>query len=299
MKCTRCKAEAHIRLPSHNAKFCGDCFDLFFLSAVRKALKLFWTERPGRIAVAVSGGKDSLAAWDALNRLGYQTLGLHLDLGVKGFSQASREAVEVFAAERGLDCRIRSLAELWGRSLPEVQRRTRREICSICGQLKRSFLNRLAVEEGCAWLATGHHLDDEAGRLLGNLVRHRQDYLDKFYPCLPAAHPRQASRIKPLYRLDAGEIRTYVAERGIRPLTGITCPFNKGATSHYFQQALQFLEEKMPGTKRDFLYVYLQDRQPPREESFGTCAVCGQPTWGQLCSVCRLRQRLEERKEEA
>ncbi|MBW1989922.1 MAG: hypothetical protein JRI97_10310, partial [Deltaproteobacteria bacterium] len=38
-KCTRCKAPAVARFPSHNARFCADCFILFFKNAVSRAAK--------------------------------------------------------------------------------------------------------------------------------------------------------------------------------------------------------------------------------------------------------------------
>jgi len=295
MKCTRCKEPAEIRLPSHNAKFCDACFEKFFQAGVERGLKMVGFPRETPVAVAVSGGKDSLALWDVLSRLGVRVLGIHLDLGLGDFSAASRQAVEGLASERGLEFRIFSLKEAFGHEIPEVARATRLETCSVCGTLKRSVLNRLAVDLGYPALATGHHLDDEAGRLAGNLIRHKTQYLDKFYPYLPSVHPNQAARIKPLFRLDQDEIRAYCRIRGIRPAEGEGCPFSKGATSHYFQEAMAFLEGRMPGTKRDFLFTFLKGRRPPTEATFQTCSSCGQPTYGQLCGVCRLKARLSQR----
>ena len=292
MKCTVCKAPAQIRLPSHNSKFCDPCFEKFFLNGVAKGLKTvgFPTDQP--LAVAVSGGKDSLAVWEALSHLGYKTLGLHINLGLGGFSDISARAVESFARPRGLDYRIEKLDHLFGHPLTEVARATRMPTCSVCGTLKRSYINSLTVGAGFATMATGHHLDDEAGRLMGNLIRHKEQYLEKFYPYLPSVHPAQAGRIKPLFRLDQHEIRAYCRIREIVPAQGESCPFSKGATSHYFQEAMEFLEGRMPGTKRDFLFTFLKSRKPPQEHSFGTCQDCGQPTYGDKCGVCRLRERM-------
>ncbi len=292
MKCTVCKAPAGIRLPSHNSKFCDPCFDKFFLNGVAKGLKMVGFPPDTPLVVAVSGGKDSLAVWDALNRLGYKTLGLHLDLGLGEFSAVSSSAVEKFAADKGLSFRIFRLEDIFGHSLEEAARAARMAFCSVCGTLKRFYINSLTVEAGFSAVATGHHLDDEAGRLMGNLIRHKDQYLEKFYPYLPSVHPAQASRIKPLFRLDQHEIRAYCRTREIVPAQGEGCPFAKGATSHYFQEALEFLEEKMPGTKRDFLFSFLRSKEPPREETFGTCQTCGQPTYGQQCGVCRLKERM-------
>ncbi len=292
MKCTACKAPAEIRLPSHNAKFCDPCFEKFFLNGVAKGLKTVGFPTDSAIAVAVSGGKDSLAVWDALNQVGIKTLGLHIYLGMGEFSDISASAVEKFARDRGFDYKIHHLDTIFGHPLTEIARSTRLPTCSVCGTLKRSYINSLTVEAGFNAVATGHHLDDESGRLVGNLIRHKTQYLDKFYPYLPSVHPAQAARIKPLFRLDQHEIRAYCRIRGIEPAGGDGCPFSKGATSHYFQEAMEFLEEKMPGTKRDFLFTYLKSKEPPREESFGTCLSCGQPTYGERCGVCRLKERM-------
>ncbi len=302
MKCTRCRGAAEIRLPSHNAKFCPDCFDLFFKSAVAKAMKTFGLGTDTKIMVAVSGGKDSLTCWDVLSRLGYETLGVHVDLGIPEFSEASIAAAQTFADERGLRLKIVPMVELFGYSLPQIHNKTNKDTCAACGVLKRSFLNRLVVEEDIGYVATGHHLDDESGRLLGNIIRNHQRYLEKFYPYLPSSHPAQAARLKPLYRLDQREIRYYVKMRDIKPVEGEGCPFNKGATSHYYQQAMAFLEDKMPGTKRDFLFTYLKRHKPAVEDEFGSCVRCGQPTYVELCGACRLKDQIEakmKQKEEA
>jgi uncharacterized protein (TIGR00269 family) len=297
-KCTRCRDRATIRLPSHNAKLCPQCFSHYFLTGVRRAMKSFGLPGPLPLMVAVSGGKDSLAVWDTLHELGYTTKGLHVDLGIDGFSALSMEAVRRFAEQRGLPWVTYSLRDAFGYTIPEIQKRTRRKICSICGFLKRQLLNRLAVKEGFEAVVVGHNLDDEAGRLLGNMTRHRTQYFEKQYPFLPSTHPRLTAKLKPLYRLEAHEIRTYCKIKNIIPVEA-TCPLSRGATSHAFKEALDLLESRMPGTKRDFLFTYLDRREPPRDTSpFETCSQCGEPSFGEICSVCRLKTQLAEEKSE-
>jgi uncharacterized protein (TIGR00269 family) len=245
--------------------------------------------------VAVSGGKDSLALWDVLRRLGFDALGLHLDLGIGEFSEASLAAVDNFAASRGLEYRTARLVDEFGHTIHELDRRLPRDTCSVCGQLKRIFLNKMAVDHHRSILATGHNLDDEAGRLLGNLLRRRTRYLEKFHPRLHAAHPKQADRVKPLYRLDEFEITAYVRVHDIRPDAGPGCPFNRGATSRFHKEALELLEDRMPGTKRNFMFGYLeQQNQPLSEDVFQACRRCGQPTSVDLCAACRLKERLDQ-----
>jgi len=296
-KCTRCREYPSIRLTSHHVIFCADCFLHYFQTAVKRAMKKFGIAQNVPLLVAVSGGKDSLALWDVLNRLDFRTKGLHVNLGIKDFSGASSAAVKQFADSRGLPWSEYALEEALGYTLPEIRKRTRRKICSVCGTIKRQLLNRLAVREGFTNLAMGHNLDDEAGRLLGNMVRHRTEYLEKQYPYLPSSHPRMPAKLKPLYRLEAHEIRTYCKLADIVPVES-KCPYSRGATSHSFKEALHFLEQKMPGTKRDFLFTYVDRRKPPVPDSaYGVCGVCGEPAYSDLCSVCNLLGQVREKDE--
>ncbi|MEJ5364272.1 MAG: ATP-binding protein [Desulfosoma sp.] len=293
-KCTRCRKRAVIALPSHHANFCEECFVLFFRRAVLRAMKHFPIRADEPILVAVSGGKDSLAAWAVLQDLGYRTRGVHLNLGIPAFSDASQDAIAAFAEARNLPWVSYSLRDLLGFSIPEIRRRIRRPICSVCGMIKRRLLNRLTIREGLRVIATGHNLDDEAGRLLGNLVRNRREYIEKQSPYLPSVHPKLPEKIKPLYRVSADEIRTYCRVEGIAYVEG-ACPLSRGATSHMFKEALDMLEGKMPGTKRDFLFAYLDARSAPKVvDDFGTCDRCGEPCYGTRCSVCALLERLRE-----
>lgn len=291
-KCTSCRGQATIRLPHHHTLFCPTCFEVFFKRGVTKAMRKFRLPHATPIMVAVSGGKDSLALWQVLSDLGYTTKGLHISLGIEDFTESSLAAVERFATARNLPWVRYTIQDTLGHSLDEIERHTRRSICSVCGFLKRQLLNRLTIGEGYSLLATGHNLDDEAGRLLGNMVRHRHQYLEKQSPFLPSTHPRLPAKAKPLYRLDSHEIRIYCALKGIQPVEG-KCPFSRGATSHIFQEALEFLEDRMPGTKREFLFSFLRQRSDSAASvPFGTCRFCGEPTYSDLCSVCRLLDQM-------
>lgn len=245
------------------------------------------------LLVAVSGGKDSLALWDILHELGYRTRGLHITLGIPGFSEASTQAVADYAGARNLPWSLYSVKELFGWTIEEVRGRTRRNICSVCGTIKRQMLNRLTVREGYGGIVSGHNLDDEAGRLLGNILRNRTQYFEKQYPYLPSSHPRMPAKIKPLYRLESHEIRSYCHLTSIVPHSA-ACPFSRGATSHTIKDALDTIETKMPGTKRNFLFSYLRNRQPPEFDStdLRLCEKCGEPCWLSECGVCSLKAQL-------
>ncbi|MHC1725487.1 MAG: ATP-binding protein [Syntrophobacteraceae bacterium] len=292
-KCKKCKSRGEIRLPSHNTIWCSACFLEYCETAVARAMKKFGISQETELMVAVSGGKDSLGLWNILNNLGFRTRGIHVDLGIPDFSQASVDAVTEFAQSRKLTWALYSLKEVFGWSIDEVRCRTRRSICSVCGTIKRQLLNRLTVREGYSTLASGHNLDDEAGRLLGNTLRHRTQYLEKQYPYLPASYPLLPAKAKPLYRLESHEIRAYCNFASIRPHSA-KCPLARGATSHIVKEALNFLEDKMSGTKRDFYFTYLKNRKPPVFEGgeIKVCTQCGEPAYMEICSVCSLKAQL-------
>jgi uncharacterized protein (TIGR00269 family) len=272
---------------------------LFCRKAVAKAMKKFAIPLETDLLVAVSGGKDSLAVWDILNELGYRTRGLHITLGIEGFSEESVRAVEDFASSRDLPWSLHSMKEHFGWTVEEVRGRTRRNVCSVCGTIKRQLLNRLTVSQGYGAIISGHNLDDEAGRMLGNILRNRTQYFEKQYPYLPSPHPLMPAKVKPLYRLESHELRAYCHFASIRPHSA-ACPYSRGATSHTVKEALDFLETKMPGTKRDFLFSYLRGRKPPRPDlsEMRLCEKCGQPSWLPVCSVCTLKAQFSEQRKE-
>jgi len=100
---------------------CREDFLSFVLNRVQSTIERYKIFAPGeRIMVAVSGGKDSLALFDILQRLGYPVEGFHIDLGIDGFSQRARETVKVFFAEREAPLYLYSLNEDIGAGVPKI-----------------------------------------------------------------------------------------------------------------------------------------------------------------------------------
>ncbi|MBN4054433.1 TIGR00269 family protein [Nitrospira defluvii] len=296
MKCRRCENTAVIKLPRHNSAFCDPCFQGYLHKQVIKAISentMF--QKNEAILVAVSGGKDSLVLWEILIRLGYQTVGLHLNLGIGEYSQRSQQQAESFAASRGLKLIVQDYKEDYGLGVVEIAKKTARPPCSACGTMKRHHFNRIAMDRGFPVVATGHNLDDEAARLLGNLLSWQTDYLQKQTPVLSDKGGLWARKVKPLYRLPEREIAAYAVLNRIDYIIE-ECPMSKGAKMFTYKETLNRIEERSPGSKLQFYLGFQKQRPlsfPSRiEETKLTCRVCGQPSLGERCSYCRLMDRV-------
>jgi tRNA-5-methyluridine54 2-sulfurtransferase len=299
VKCRKCGGSASLELRRHNAAFCGPHFIEFFRKQVAEAIhRHHMFTRDEDILVAVSGGKDSLALWDALIEDGYRTAGLYLDLGIFEYSQESKAKCEAFAAARGQTLHIERVADAIGAPIPEVQRATRRPTCSACGLSKRYLLNRAALARGLGVVATGHNLDDEAATLLNSVLHWQMDALPRQSPALPSTHAKLVRRVKPLYRLSELETAAYAFLRGIDYIVD-ECPFSKGATSLAHKETLNRLEETSPGAKHNFLFGFLEKARPAFERAEQTplreCSLCGQVTTGEICAFCKLRDQVKRR----
>jgi tRNA-5-methyluridine54 2-sulfurtransferase len=305
MNCTKCKTKAAIKLPRHHAAFCKNCFNGFVHEQVAKAIKsqkMFGKD--DRILVAVSGGKDSLALWDILLKLSYKADALYVNLGIGNYSERSYEKVRHFfdsvSAPLGSTLHIHTVEQEEGAGIRELAQLVHRPTCSTCGTIKRYQFNRAAIEHDYDVMATGHNLDDEAARLLGNVLHWQEEYLDKQGPSLPASVEGFAKKVKPLYRLTERELAAYCVLNKIDYIVD-ECPMAQGARSLLYKEVLNRLETESPGTKQTFYWGFL-DKQRKKESAPTTmaekdqamlhpCATCGQPTTAEVCSYCKLMVR--------
>ena len=301
MKCTRCKVEAVVALPSHNSAFCPDCYLDFFTKQVEKGIhkqKLFTHE--DKILVALSGGKDSLALMLELKSLGYDVTGLHIDLDITGSSPAARQAVESFCALHNLPYMVKEM-QGEGLSIPTIKHTVRRPVCSVCGSIKRYYFNKVAVDEGFTVLATGHNLDDEVARLFSNTLRWDSNYLSDQGPALEASDDGGFVRkVKPLWRLTEFETANYAFLKGIE-IHSAPCPYSKGASFTFYKGLWEQLEDHMPGRKIAFYQDFLKKGRPAfahevskEPVALAPCHWCGSPTSAGTCSICRIKEIVKE-----
>jgi len=288
-------------MPHHHLALCKEHFLEWVPEQTARFIEKYRMFGPDeKILVAVSGGKDSLSLWDILHRLGYHADGLYLCLGINegiSYSSRSQQLTEKFAAERGLTLHIVNVQEQTGKTIPEwteENKRGREKPCSLCGLVKRHEMNRVARDLGYDVLATGHNLDDEASVLFGNTLIWSGDYLRRQGPVLPGISGL-ARKVKPLCRFYEREMTAYALLRGIEYIYE-ECPFAVGASSIYYKELLNQLENHRPGAKLIFYLNFLEARRSgffaEREQvdvELHPCTNCGQPTSApDLCSYCRM-----------
>ena len=303
MRCRTCGSKAVINMPQHRLALCKPHFLEWLPSQTQRDISKFeMFEKSDRILIAVSGGKDSLALWDLLWQLGYQTDGVYIDLGIDSgtaYSRRSGEFAQAFAVDRGLKLITLDIGSEYNETLPEMAARTlrgREKPCSVCGLVKRHILNRIAVDRGYTALATAHNLDDEAAILLANTLDWSMDHLSRGQPVLQPASGF-ARKVKPFCRVYERESAAYSVLRGIAFIPD-ECPYSTGSKQLYFKTYLNEWEGEMPGTKLRFYNNYLKAldgdafparQQTPKELAAQRCPSCGQPTTtGGLCSFCLL-----------
>jgi uncharacterized protein (TIGR00269 family) len=292
--CIKCRAPANVEVRRYRSAFCAGCYPGWFRTQVQRAIeqeRMF--TRDQRVLVAVSGGKDSLALWHALVRLGFEADGMYIRLGIADYSRRSQAKSEAFAEKHGLKLHQVDL-ESEGFTVPQLREARSGKPCASCGTVKRYHFNKLAADLGYDVVATGHNLDDEAATLFGNVMHWQVDYLGRQGPVLPSTHARLVRKVKPLYRLAERETAAYSIIERIDYILE-ECPMAKGAKSLQYKELLNTLEEAQPGAKHLFLTGFLRQQQAFRGVGetvrLRECARCGQPTTAEVCAYCRMADR--------
>ena len=100
-----------------------------------------------RVAVAVSGGKDSMVLLHILNKH-FNVTPLFVDLGIENFSQESLNIIKNYCKDNSLDLKVLSFKEEFGFSMQEVYRVLRpggRVVCLDTSPPPRNLLRPLVV----------------------------------------------------------------------------------------------------------------------------------------------------------
>lgn len=253
-------------------------------------------EPKDRIAIAISGGKDSLCLSAILAKIEEnfaqsELIGLTID---EGIGQYRKEAVGIaskFCRKIGIEHVVRSFEDLFGYGLDEIVglKRTSLAPCTYCGVLRRKALNVVAREVGASKLATAHNLDDIAQTFLLNVVHGNVDKIPHLGPLIKIDHPKFVPRVKPFYELQEAELSLYAYLRSV-PLQRSTCPYISASLRNDVRNLINRLETMHPGTKSTIFHSFrrIQRSLPVSGALFRDCGVCGEPTPRDICRACSL-----------
>lgn len=232
------------------------------LSYVRRAVDDYNMINEGdRIAVGVSGGKDSMLLLYALKELQrfypkkFDLIGITLDMGFDGFNP--KEVID-FCKKHEIEY------EIVKTDIKEIVFDIRKETnpCSLCSKMRRGALNEAAKSRGYNKVALGHHNDDVIETFFLCLL-----YEGKIGCFSPVTHLDRIDihQIRPLIYAHEHEIKN-VVERLELPVIKSTCPAD-GETKR------QDVKNMISKLNRDF--------EGSRERIFGALIRSGIDGWGQ------------------
>lgn len=212
------------------------------LSPFRKAVDDFNMISDGdKIAVGLSGGKDSIAllsAFCGLKRFypkNFDIIAVTIDTGV-GYDKGEFDALKNFVNGLGVDYHIEK-TEIYDIVFNE---RKESNPCSLCANMRRGALNQVSAELGCNKVALGHHADDLVETFYLSML-----YEGRFSTFHPVTHLERAN-------LDVIRPMIYVRERDIisftndKPILHNPCPADKHTRREYIKNLLKDIRKEIP-----------------------------------------------------
>jgi uncharacterized protein (TIGR00269 family) len=247
------------------------------------------------IAVAVSGGKDSLTLLNLMVKLETRfprskITAISVDEGIEGYRDEALGIARKACEKLGIEQAVVSYRDIFGTTIDELtEKRLDQTPCSYCGVLRRKAINRAAAIVGATKIATGHNLDDEIQTALLNMLHGDPYRVQRSSPVLRDPRGKFLPRIKPLCEIPEKEIVLYAYLNGFE-FQSVACPHGNEALRNDIRNFLNQMEQKHPGTK--FTLQRTTERLRDLLERKGTilqlneCAQCRDPTPHELCEAC-------------
>lgn len=253
------------------------------------------------VAVAVSGGKDSLTLLNLLVKLESRfpksrLTAVSVDEGIKGYRDEALDIARRACEQLGVKQLVVSYQNLFGTTADEIAAMHMGQTpCSYCGVFRRKAINRAAVQVGATKIATAHNLDDEAQTVLLNMLHGDPWRTVRSGPVLSDPRGKFLTRIKPLSDIPEKEVVLYAYLSGL-DFQSIACPHGSEALRNDIRSFLNQMEQKHPGAKftlqrtAERLRAALGTTAPLSE--LNECAKCGDPTPHQLCEACLMLEAI-------
>ncbi len=307
--CSHCQRnQAFYRRQYEGVSLCKGCFKASVEKKVRRTIgnwKMFAPD--DHIAVAVSGGKDSVTMLMILARLSTRfprtkITAVTVDEGIAGYREEAVELASDYCHELGVRHEVISFKEIYGHGLDDFlrEKRGRLTACAYCGVFRRKAINLAARKVGATKIATAHNLDDMLQTYMLNLLEGAVDRFVRFSPVLQDPRGRFLTRVKPLCEIPEREVALYGFSEGLR-FQSASCPYMTEALRNELRSIFNRLEIAHPGVLFSSYKAMLKLRDlaksgvPP--SALESCQSCGEPTSSKICEACRMVGVTSERLE--
>ena len=224
------------------------------LSYVRKAVDDYGMIEAGdRIAVGISGGKDSLTLLHALHGLKrfypkkFELSAVTVDLG---FQNLRLDRISELCRELEVEYTIvkTDIAQII------FQERKEENPCSLCAKMRKGALNQAIKVKGCNKVAYAHHRDDVVETTLMSLI-----YEGRFHTFAPVTYldRMDLTVIRPLMYMKEADVIGFVNRYQV-PVVKSPCPADGHTKREYVKNLLRQLNLENPGVK-DRMFTAVQD----------------------------------------
>jgi uncharacterized protein (TIGR00269 family) len=305
--CTVCKKRESFFYRKYSGQLlCKKCFCESIETKVRTTIsKYHMLKFDEKLAVAVSGGKDSLSLLHILVKLQKyrprtSLVAVTVDEGINGYRDEALNFTVKNCEELEVPLHIVSFKELFGLTLDELIVKVRENkqqpqaeltSCAYCGVLRRRAMNVAARRVEATKIATAHTLDDETQTVLMNILRGDITRLSKEKPVTSQVHPMLVRKVKPFCEIPENESALYAYVKKI-PFQDTPCPYASEALRNDIRKMLNDMEEKHTGTKFTISRAIERLRpaieQTVEKEKFKTCKNCGEPSTQNCCKTCEM-----------
>ncbi len=298
--CTTCDSgKPFYRRENEGAILCKSCFKASVERRVRRTVSHWKMFSPNdHIAVAVSGGKDSLTLLVILKKLSKRfeqtkITAVTIDEGIAGYREEAVDLASEYCKKLDVDHQIVTFAELYGSGLDDFLRakQNRLSACSYCGVFRRKAINVAARKVGATKIATAHNLDDVVQTYLLNLFQGDVDRFARFSPVLRDPRRGFLPRVKPLCEVPEREVALYGYTERLT-FQSASCPYMMEALRNELRTVLNRLEIAHPGVLFTAYRAMtrlrgLAEPNVPASE-LHACRSCGEPTPLELCEACKM-----------
>ncbi len=303
MKCDRCENQIAYTRKYSGEKLCSECFSNSILRKTAKTISKYkMIQNDELVAVAVSGGKDSLALLNIMNKMAanhnFRIKVITIDEGIPGYRDEALGIVEKFCKNLNVDLKVYSYKELFELSLDEaLDLRGNEKIssCSICGTLRRRAMEYAAKDICANVIATGHNLDDTLQTFIINMLSgdtSKVGWMD------PDTSGNSLRKIKPFCEIYESEIVFYAFTNDI-PFQSEPCPHMNEGIRTEIREFLNSLEKRHSGIKNNLYQSIIKVSQIVKgsnQKQKMICVKCGSECTGTTCSVCNMVLKLKENK---